>query len=173
MAQSRTAERFDDSAGHMLDTLWALVGREFRMRYKGSFFGVLWAVLSPLGTVVILQLVFTRILAFSTSNFTVFMYSAMLPWAWFSAAIQSFSTVLKTDPRCVMAQWGIAYAAGPNYNKQWKAFDPTDLARSLKLARKATLKAQVLAKKGKPVEQALIAAGKDIDEKAVAKLLSI
>ncbi len=23
-----------------------------------------------------------------------------------------------------MAHWGIAYAAGPNYNKQWEAFDP-------------------------------------------------
>ena len=64
----------------------------------------------------------------------------------------------KADPKCAMAQWGIAYAAGPNYNKQWKAFDPADLARSLKLSRKATLKAQALAKKGTPVEQALIAA---------------
>ena len=73
-------------------------------------------------------------------------------------AVRCFKAAVKADPKCAMAQWGIAYAAGPNYNKQWKAFDPTDLARSLKLARKATLKAQVLAKKGTPVEQALIAA---------------
>jgi hypothetical protein len=33
---------------------------------------------------------------------------ALLHSFWFSAAIQSFDTVLKTDPRCVMAQWGIA-----------------------------------------------------------------
>jgi len=46
---------FGDSIGHSVDTLRALVSREFRMRYKGSFFGVLWAVLSPLGTVVVLQ----------------------------------------------------------------------------------------------------------------------
>ena len=73
-------------------------------------------------------------------------------------AVRCFKAAVKADPKCAMAQWGIAYAAGPNYNKQWKAFDPTDLARSLKLARKATLKAQALAKKGTPVEQALIAA---------------
>jgi len=33
---------------------------------------------------------------------------AMLHSFWFSAAIESFSSVLETDPRCVMAQWGIA-----------------------------------------------------------------
>lgn len=73
-------------------------------------------------------------------------------------AVSCFKAAARADPQCAMAQWGIAYAAGPNYNKQWKAFDPADLARSLKLARKATLKAQALAKKGTPVEQALIAA---------------
>ena len=73
-------------------------------------------------------------------------------------AVRCFQAAAKADPKCAMAQWGIAYAAGPNYNKQWKAFDPADLARSLRLARKATLKAQVLARKAKPVEQALIAA---------------
>ncbi|MBR0719492.1 lipopolysaccharide assembly protein LapB [Bradyrhizobium liaoningense] len=73
-------------------------------------------------------------------------------------AVRCFQAAAKADPKCAMAEWGIAYAAGPNYNKQWKAFDPADLARSLRLVRKATLKAQVLARKAKPVEQALIAA---------------
>ena len=33
---------------------------------------------------------------------------ALLHSFWFSAAIESFQTVLKADPHCVMAQWGIA-----------------------------------------------------------------
>ena len=33
---------------------------------------------------------------------------ALLHSFWFSAAIESFNSVLKTDPQCVMAQWGIA-----------------------------------------------------------------
>ena len=33
---------------------------------------------------------------------------ALLHSFWFSAAIESFNTVLKTDPRCAMAHWGIA-----------------------------------------------------------------
>jgi hypothetical protein len=33
---------------------------------------------------------------------------ALLHSFWFSAAIDAFTTVLKSDPRCVMAHWGIA-----------------------------------------------------------------
>ena len=33
---------------------------------------------------------------------------ALLHSFWFSAAIESFNTVLKGDSRCVMAHWGIA-----------------------------------------------------------------
>ena len=39
-------------------------------------------------------------------------------------AIECFSRALENDPGCVMARWGIAYASGPNYNKQWPDCDP-------------------------------------------------
>ena len=55
-----------------------------------------------------------------------------------------------------MAHWGIAYAAGPNYNKQWVAFDPVDLKKSLNFAHTATAQALELLKHASPVEQALI-----------------
>jgi tetratricopeptide (TPR) repeat protein len=38
-------------------------------------------------------------------------------------AIDCFKKVLKHDSGCVMAYWGIAYASGPNYNKQWGDFE--------------------------------------------------
>jgi tetratricopeptide (TPR) repeat protein len=70
-------------------------------------------------------------------------------------AVRCFQKAAKADPKCLMAQWGIAYASGPNYNKQWKAFDVVDLKKSLKTARAATLKAQKLTAKATPVEAAL------------------
>jgi tetratricopeptide (TPR) repeat protein len=70
-------------------------------------------------------------------------------------AVRCFQRAAKTDPKCLMAQWGIAYAAGPNYNKQWKAFDVVDLKKSLKTARSATLNAQKLVAKATPAEAAL------------------
>jgi tetratricopeptide (TPR) repeat protein len=71
-------------------------------------------------------------------------------------AVRCFQRAAACDPGCAMAQWGIAYAAGPNYNKQWKAFDPADLQRSLEVAHDATQRALALADKASPVEQALI-----------------
>jgi lipopolysaccharide transport system permease protein len=85
---------FSEAIGHRFDTLRALVSREFRMRYKGSFLGIIWAILSPLGTVLTLQFVFTRILPFGTPHFAVFLYSAMLPWVWFQSAIQASAGTL-------------------------------------------------------------------------------
>ena len=71
-------------------------------------------------------------------------------------AVRCFQKAAKFDPRCAMAQWGIAYAAGPNYNKQWAAFDPVDLKKSLKLACTATVQALDLVNQASAVEQALI-----------------
>ena len=71
-------------------------------------------------------------------------------------AVRCFKRAAKHDPNCAMAHWGIAYAAGPNYNKQWVAFDPVDLKKSLNLAHTATAQALELLKHASPVEQALI-----------------
>ena len=38
-------------------------------------------------------------------------------------AIVCFKKAIEYDPTCVMAYWGIAYASGPNYNRQWGDFD--------------------------------------------------
>jgi lipopolysaccharide transport system permease protein len=88
------AARLAHAAGHLIDTLHVLVGREFRIRYKGSFFGILWAVLSPLGTVVILQFVFSRVMTIDISDFSAFIYSGLLPWVWFSSAVQTGAMTL-------------------------------------------------------------------------------
>ncbi len=71
-------------------------------------------------------------------------------------AVRCFQKAADHDPACAMAWWGIAYSAGPNYNKQWKAFDPDDLERSLGLAFDATHRALALLDRVSPVEQALI-----------------
>ena len=38
-------------------------------------------------------------------------------------AVRCFQRALEADPECAMAHWGIAYAIGPNYNKDWVAFE--------------------------------------------------
>jgi lipopolysaccharide transport system permease protein len=80
--------------GYYVDVLQILVSRELRLRYKGSWLGLLWAVLSPLGTVLILTLLFTQFLPLDIPHYPAFLYSALLPWTWFQAAVQSGATTL-------------------------------------------------------------------------------
>jgi len=72
---------------YYLDAISSLVGRELRIRYKGSLLGLLWAILSPLGTVLILHILFSRILPLNIPHYATFLYSALLPWTWFQSAI--------------------------------------------------------------------------------------
>jgi tetratricopeptide (TPR) repeat protein len=68
-----------------------------------------------------------------------------------SEAIRAFRAIEDVDPRCAMAQWGIAYALGPNYNL------PAEPERD-KEAFAALEKAQRYAKQATPAEQDYIAA---------------
>ena len=71
-------------------------------------------------------------------------------------SVRCFRKAAECDPSCAMAYWGVSYAAGPNYNKQWKAFDPIDLRRSLETAHDAARRALELVDGASSVEQALI-----------------
>jgi tetratricopeptide (TPR) repeat protein len=53
-------------------------------------------------------------------------------------AITCFERAVEADPGCAMAYWGIAYAAGPNYNMPWELYDPAGKAAALTRAYAAT-----------------------------------
>jgi tetratricopeptide (TPR) repeat protein len=73
-------------------------------------------------------------------------------------AVVCFQRALVHDPDCAMAHWGVAYAAGPNYNMPWLLFDETSRARALAVAYDATQAALALSDRVTPPEAALIAA---------------
>jgi len=73
-------------------------------------------------------------------------------------AIKCFGEALKHDPGCAMAQWGISYAAGPNYNLPWQRYDPKGKAAALAAAYDAMKAAEAMVAGCTPVEQALIGA---------------
>lgn len=73
-------------------------------------------------------------------------------------AMKCFGRALETDPGCAMAHWGIAYAAGPNYNLPWHRYDPGGKARALGTAYDAMQNALKHASRATQVEQALIQA---------------
>jgi ABC-type polysaccharide/polyol phosphate export permease len=71
----------------LADTVRVLVARELHVRYKNSALGLLWAVLSPLGTVLILHLLFTRIVPLEIPHYAAFVYGGLLPWTWFASTV--------------------------------------------------------------------------------------
>ena len=74
-------------------------------------------------------------------------------------AVACYRRALDADPECAMAWWGVAYAAGPNYNKPWEAFDEEDAARSLETAHEAAARAKQCAARGATeAERALVGA---------------
>ncbi|MGB3968158.1 MAG: hypothetical protein WBO45_15585 [Planctomycetota bacterium] len=67
-------------------------------------------------------------------------------------AIRCFDHAIELDPQCAMAQWGKAFAIGPNYN------NPAMDEAAAKVAVAAASAAQRLAATASPVERALIGA---------------
>ncbi|PSL19478.1 hypothetical protein [Shimia abyssi] len=73
-------------------------------------------------------------------------------------AVTCFQKAVEQDPRCAMAQWGVAYAAGPNYNMEWQHFDDAGRTEALATSHAATQAAIALIDSATPTEAALIAA---------------
>jgi tetratricopeptide (TPR) repeat protein len=73
-------------------------------------------------------------------------------------AVACFERAIAADEGFALAHWGLAYAIGPNYNKQWDAFDPVDLRISLQRAHDASRRAVELTRGATAVERDLIGA---------------
>jgi len=97
----------------------------------------------------------------TTSPLALQWFNRGLIWAYafnHLEAVACFKRAAEADPSCAMAYWGISYAGGPYYNKQWHKFDQHDLAQTLAFAFDAIREAVRYADLCTPVEAALIEA---------------
>jgi ABC-type polysaccharide/polyol phosphate export permease len=68
--------------------IWALVSRHLKARYRGSLLGFFWSFLNPLFLIGVYSLVFKYYIRFQDQeNYTVFMFTGLLPWIWFSSGL--------------------------------------------------------------------------------------
>lgn len=65
------------------------IKKEIRGKYKGSWLGVVWTFLNPLLMLLVYSLVFPYILRVNVENYTIFMMVALVPWTFFTSAVQS------------------------------------------------------------------------------------
>lgn len=70
------------------------VKKEFRGKYKKSFFGVLWSFINPLLQLLIYALVFPYILRIQEDNYIMFLFSALIPWNFFATTISQSTSII-------------------------------------------------------------------------------
>jgi lipopolysaccharide transport system permease protein len=73
------------------ELLYFLTWRDILVRYKQAVFGVLWAILQPLLTMVVFTVVFNKALGVKSPSpnipYAVFSFSGLLPWNFFAGAL--------------------------------------------------------------------------------------
>jgi lipopolysaccharide transport system permease protein len=68
----------------------SLVARDLKARYRGSALGFLWSFINPLLLLSVYSFVFAVILPGTHTNvepYALFMFCGILPWTWFSSAL--------------------------------------------------------------------------------------
>jgi lipopolysaccharide transport system permease protein len=77
-------------------TLWAhreiiytLAERDFRAQYKQATLGVLWAVISPVATLIIFVVIFSRVKTFGSEGipYALYAFVGILCWSFFATAL--------------------------------------------------------------------------------------
>ncbi|MGI9422669.1 MAG: hypothetical protein ACR2PA_05715 [Hyphomicrobiaceae bacterium] len=71
-------------------------------------------------------------------------------------AFACFERASVEDSTCAMAWWGMAYAAGPFYNRPWIRYSHAEIAHALPICHGAVERAVSLAEHATPADQALI-----------------
>lgn len=68
------------------DLLYQFVTTSIKTRYKRSALGVVWSLLNPLLTMLILTLVFSQVFRITLENYPVYVLSGLVVWNFFSAS---------------------------------------------------------------------------------------
>jgi lipopolysaccharide transport system permease protein len=81
---------------HYRELLYFMAWRDIKVRYKQTILGAGWAVVQPLATMAIFTLIFGRMAKMPSDGlpYSVFAFTALLPWNYFSQALTRSSNSL-------------------------------------------------------------------------------
>lgn len=71
------------------------IKKEIRGKYKGAWLGIFWSYINPLLMLVVYSVVFSQIMRVNIPNYTMFLFTALIPWTFFTATVSqgAFSVV--------------------------------------------------------------------------------
>jgi ABC-type polysaccharide/polyol phosphate export permease len=81
------------------EIVYTLAERDFRAQYKQATLGILWAVLSPVATLVVFVIVFSRVKGFGSQGvpFALYSFVGILCWSYFASSLGSGGNSLLTN----------------------------------------------------------------------------
>ncbi len=87
--------------GQRRELLYFLTWRDVRVRYKQTFLGALWAVLQPVAAMVVFTVVFGHVAGLTSHGlpYSLFVYTALVPWTFFSTAVTQSANSLVMQER--------------------------------------------------------------------------
>jgi lipopolysaccharide transport system permease protein len=85
------------------ELIYFFVWRDIKVRYKQTAIGAAWAVLQPLMTMLIFSLFFGKLAHIPSLGlpYPIFYYSALLPWMYFSGALQNSTSSIVENQKLV------------------------------------------------------------------------
>ncbi len=72
---------------HFWDLLWGMTEKEFKTRYKHTFFGFLWIIVNPLLQMLVIGFVFRLFIKDPIPNYYFYIFSGLLIWNFFSLSL--------------------------------------------------------------------------------------
>ena len=100
---NRTVADFLKELVRYRELFYFLAWRDILVRYKQTVIGIAWSVIRPFLTMVVLSLVFGRLAKLPSEGvpYPVLVFSGLLPWQYFSNAMQESSNSLISESRLI------------------------------------------------------------------------
>ena len=71
-----------------------LIQRDILTRYKRSFLGIAWTMLNPLGTMLVLSIVFSQLFAVRTPAYPFYLLSGLMAWNFFAQSTMAAMQII-------------------------------------------------------------------------------
>ena len=73
------------------ELVWAMILRDFKVRYKQTVMGVAWAILQPLTMIAIFSIIFGKLAKIPSDEYPypIFVFSGLLAWNFFSSSVNT------------------------------------------------------------------------------------
>lgn len=97
---------------HTRDVLRELIARDVKLRYRGSYFGMLWTLLNPIAELAVLLFIFGAVLPLQIPNYAAFLFTGLLVYTWFQSSL-FFATVAVVNNRDLIRRPNVPLAVLP------------------------------------------------------------